>query len=165
MGDPENRQGANGDGHRADEGEEGAIPFYPLHMMKEIMVTLGILAALFALATFLPAHLKAPADSFNTPPHIKPEWYFLAAYQALKYFPSGELFSGLSFVSIGVLLINFAYIFLFILPFVDRYKGKAARKRPLFLLAGVVAVVMIIALTYLGHFSGRVDPIFHRQFK
>jgi len=161
MSDLTDKENSNAEEHE----EEGLIPFYPLHMMKEIMVTLGIFTALLLMAAFLPAHLQAPADPFTTPQHIKPEWFFLPAYQMLKYFPNGELFSGLSYDAVGILLMNFGIVLLFFLPFLDRYQGKAARKRPLFLVLGIIVLAGALTLGYLGYNSGHRDVIFHMMIK
>ena len=39
------------------------------------------------LGLLLPVGIGEPADPLNTPAHVKPEWYFLALYQLLKYIP------------------------------------------------------------------------------
>ena len=33
----------------------------------------------------VPVGLEERADPFKTPPHVTPEWYFLAVYQGLKF--------------------------------------------------------------------------------
>ena len=40
-----------------------------------------------SLALLAPPHLGEMADPLVTPLGIKPEWYFLPAYQLLKYVP------------------------------------------------------------------------------
>ncbi|MEW5944594.1 MAG: hypothetical protein AB1742_00190 [bacterium] len=139
--------------------EEGAIPFYPLHMTKEIMVMIGVIIVVFTLSTIHPAGIEEPADSFSTPEHIKPEWYFLALYQALKYVPQGKVFDGLTFLNLAVLLQGAAFAFLVALPFIDGYPHSMARKRPLFLAVGLAAILFMLVFTYLGYFSGMKDPI------
>ena len=64
--------------------EEEGIPFFPNHLLKEVIVAFMLIALLLTLATYYPAPMEPPADPFTTPEHIKPEWYFLAAYQGLK---------------------------------------------------------------------------------
>ena len=144
---------------------EGGVPFYPLHFMKEAMVMIGITIFLIIVATAGPAGLEAAADSFTTPEHIKPEWYFLSMYQALKYVPQGVAFLNLTWLNVAVLVMGLAIMFLAVLPFVDRSPFTRARKRPVFLALGVAAVIALIVFTYLGHFSGHTDPIFHRVFR
>lgn len=150
----ENKNG-NGGGH-----EEGGIPFYPLHMMKEIMVTVGVVIVVFLLSTLHPAGLEEAADSFNTPAHIKPEWYFLSLYQALKYVPQGNFLGGLTFLNLAVALQGVGMLVLAAAPFLDKYPGKKAVRRPVFLALGIAALLFMLVFTYLGVFSGGKDPIF-----
>lgn len=140
--------------------EPGGVPFYPLHFMKEVMVVVAIFTAILALSTFAPAELQEAADSFNTPAHIKPEWYFLAVYQALKYVPQGLAFGTITFLNLFVSFLGLLLAGLISLPFLDRSPHTMARRRPLFLVLGLLAIFLFLALTYLGYFSGGPDPVF-----
>lgn len=146
--------------NEARENGEGGVPFYPLHMMKEIMVALGVVIVIFALSTIHPAGLEEAADGFKTPEHVKPEWYFLSLYQALKYVPNGNLLGGFTYLNLAVAVQGLFFATLIALPFVDKYPNKAIRKRPLFLLLGIGAIIFMLVFTYLGFYSGGEDPIF-----
>ena len=147
------------------ESHEEGIAFYPLHFMKECMVVLGIIIALFALSSFIPAGVGEEASPFVTPQHIKPEWYFLAVYQSLKYVPKGNFINGFTFLHLAILAQASGFIILIILPFVDLYKYKRPSRRPLFTALGIFMIVCFIVLTYLGWFSGSKDPIFNVYIK
>ena len=69
-----------------EEQEEG-VPFFPNHLLKEVIAIYIVLGILLTLAIFFPFKLHDKADPLSTPEGIKPEWYFLWVYQALKYFP------------------------------------------------------------------------------
>ena len=143
-----------------DDEYEGSIPFYPLHMTKEIMVVVGVLIVLLGLATLHPAGLQGAADSFKTPPHIKPEWYFVAMYQALKYVPSGMAFLGLTYLNLAMVVTGLLILAMMAVPFLDKSPYTMARKRPVFTALGVCALIFMLVFTYLGVFSGGRDPIF-----
>jgi len=84
---------------------EGTIPFYPDHLGTEIRVVWVLvgLAVVIGLITFFnPVGLEEPADPMVTPDHVKPEWYFLALYQLLKFIPKTV---GVMLPILGVLLI------------------------------------------------------------
>nr|NIQ03019.1 cytochrome bc complex cytochrome b subunit [Nitrospinaceae bacterium]NIR56915.1 cytochrome bc complex cytochrome b subunit [Nitrospinaceae bacterium]NIS87377.1 cytochrome bc complex cytochrome b subunit [Nitrospinaceae bacterium]NIT83449.1 cytochrome bc complex cytochrome b subunit [Nitrospinaceae bacterium]NIU46417.1 cytochrome bc complex cytochrome b subunit [Nitrospinaceae bacterium] len=85
-----------------------------------------------------------PADPFNTPEHIKPEWYFLASYQFLKIIPSE--FGALILLTVAGLLFVF-------LPFVDRSRENNIFKRPVFLSLVAAAILGFVGLTIWGYFS------------
>lgn len=143
-----------------DGNDAGGIPFYPLHFMKEVMVVTAVLMVILVLSAFLPAGLEHAADSFTTPGHIKPEWVFLAVYQALKYVPQGAAFGSVSYLNLFVALLGLVGIALAALPFMDRSPHTMARKRPVFLALGLVVLALFLVLTYLGYFSGGRDPVF-----
>lgn len=66
-----------------------AIPFLPHFLLRDIFAWTIALALLAALSTFSPWELGAKADPFApAPAGIRPEWYFLWAFQTLKYVPS-----------------------------------------------------------------------------
>jgi hypothetical protein len=108
-------------------------PFFPNEIIKMIIVvlcTLALLMFLVVLPTYLEnlgihgiAHAEDPADPSTTPPHIRPEWYFLAVYQYLKLMPSEVL--GIGGKALGILTQIIVVILLFLLPF--WYPLRAAR--------------------------------------
>ena len=135
------------------EQEKDSVPFFPDHFMTEFYVVIGIVVlaiVIGAMGMLFPVGLQAPADPLNTPLHVKPEWYFLALYQLLKYVPPSILgINGPMFAVVGILL---AVVVLAIWPFLDRKEDskKAMRVRAI----GVAAfVVLAIALTIFGEVS------------
>jgi hypothetical protein len=104
---------------------ENLEPFFPNEIVKMIIVvlcTLALLTFLAVLPVFLEhlgiagmAHEQAPADPSSTPPHIRPEWYFLAVYQYLKLMPSEVL--GVSGKALGILTQMIVVGLLFLFPF------------------------------------------------
>jgi hypothetical protein len=100
-------------------------PFFPNEIVKMIIVvlcTVALLTFLAVLPVFLEhlgvagmAHEQQPADPSSTPPHIRPEWYFLAVYQYLKLMPSEVL--GISGKALGILTQMIVVGLLFLFPF------------------------------------------------
>ena len=58
--------------------------FFPEHFLIETAMALGVFLIILWLAILFPAHLGEPASPFDTPAHIKPEWYFFPAFRWLK---------------------------------------------------------------------------------
>ncbi|HIE26344.1 TPA: hypothetical protein EYP66_03570 [Candidatus Poribacteria bacterium] len=124
--------------------EEG-IPFFPNHLLKEVIAIFIILGILFTLAIFLPFKLHEKADPLITPEGIKPEWYFLWVYQALKYFPPKMLF--LTGKAVGVILMFVALVFLqFVWPILDNSPERHPRRRrfSLILVGGFFGFAIIL---------------------
>jgi cytochrome b6 len=125
------------------------MPFVPNFLLRDLIGWLCALAVLVVLAAFYPAELGKKADPFQpAPAGIKPEWYFMAMFQTLKYLPGhilgieGELLGVLAFGVIGVVLI--------LMPFLDT---RAAFGRwPRFAAGfGVALLLYSVVLTYLGY--------------
>lgn len=120
--------------------------FFPDFVLEDLAVALGFLSIFSALLFFAP-HLYLPpeafekADPFVTPPHVKPEWYFLASYQTLRLIPNK---------TVGMIVQGVAVVALLLLPFLDRGESRHILRRPVFL-AGVCLVVgTLVLLTVLG---------------
>jgi len=130
---------------RHDSHPEGP-PFYPYFVSKEVLMTIAYLIVMFAMisfapALFIPADANTPADPFNTPEHIRPEWYFLPLYQMLKLIPN-------RFLGIALQLVLGA-IFIF-WPLIDTSKKRNILKRPRLLALSFAAIAVWIILTIWG---------------
>jgi len=132
-----------------ENSEKRAMPFVPNFLLRDLVGWLCVLGILATLAAFFPAELGKKADPFQPAPiGIKPEWYFMAMFQTLKYLPGhilgieGELLGVLAFGLVGVVLI--------IMPFLDwrAALGKSGRFAAAF---GITLIIYMIILTYLGY--------------
>ncbi len=133
------------------EGKEEGIPFFPNHFLKEVIVMAIILAVLSVVTTFSPAPMADKADPFITPPHIKPEWYFLANY---KFLQLAEYFSFIGAWApkvLGILVQIFVGLILILFPFLDKNPNRHPRKRPFMVTFGILAIIGYGALLYLGY--------------
>jgi quinol-cytochrome oxidoreductase complex cytochrome b subunit len=130
-------------------GATRSMPFVPNFLLRDIVGWLCALAILAALAAFLPAELGRKADPFAPAPvGIKPEWYFMFMFQTLKYLPSHIL--GLEGEIVGILGFGLAGLVLLLIPFLDR-RAARGESSPMFTWIGIVIIVYIIVLTYLGY--------------
>lgn len=131
------------------EEHPGGIPFFPHYVAKDAAMIAFFLALLvwvvfFAPGLFFPPAAFEPADPFVTPQGIKPEWYFLWAYQTLKIFPSEFLGLAVQGAAVNLLLL---------LPFIDRSPERRPARRPLFLGAFLLGLATFVALSIWGHYS------------
>jgi quinol-cytochrome oxidoreductase complex cytochrome b subunit len=125
--------------------DDDAIPFFPDHALTEYWVAFGFMLLLLGvgvLGQFLPVGLEEPADPYNTPLHVKPEWYFLGLYQLLKFVPK----------TLGVLIPIVGMAILVIWPFLDR-KDDSKRARMIRIIGATVVLVGYAALTIWGELS------------
>ena len=123
--------------------------FFPNFVMEDVLVIFIFLAIFFWLICFFPEWIifgdaDMPANPLETPAHIKPEWYFLAAYQLLKIIPSKM--GALVFQTLCVLILVF-------LPFIDRQERRTIFRRPVFLACVLTSIIAFVGLTLWGYFS------------
>nr|AAP42537.1 cytochrome b [Proechimys guyannensis]AAP42538.1 cytochrome b [Proechimys guyannensis]AAP42539.1 cytochrome b [Proechimys guyannensis]AAP42540.1 cytochrome b [Proechimys guyannensis]AAP42541.1 cytochrome b [Proechimys guyannensis] len=122
------------------------IPFHPYYTIKDILGLLFMLMTLMMLILFSPDLLGdpdnyTPANPLNTPPHIKPEWYFLFAYAILRSIPNKLG---------GVLALVFSILILMLFPALHMSKQRTMTFRPLSQCLLWVLVANLIILTWIG---------------
>nr|BAN78609.1 cytochrome b [Hemibarbus mylodon] len=122
------------------------ISFHPYFSYKDLLGFVLMLLALTSLALFSPNLLGdpdnfTPANPLVTPPHIKPEWYFLFAYAILRSIPNKLG---------GVLALLFSILVLLLVPILHTSKQRGLTFRPItqFLFWTLVADMAI--LTWIG---------------
>nr|QNE86069.1 cytochrome b [Sirembo imberbis]BBB04532.1 cytochrome b [Neobythites stigmosus] len=122
------------------------IPFHPYFSYKDLLGFALLLIALTLLALFSPNLLGdpdnfTPANPLVTPPHIKPEWYFLFAYAILRSIPNKLG---------GVLALLFSILVLMLVPLLHTSKQRGLTFRPVTQALFWAFVANIIILTWIG---------------
>nr|AAO14711.1 cytochrome b [Carollia sowelli] len=122
------------------------IPFHPYYTIKDVLGFLVMLTALSALVLFSPDLLGdpdnyTPANPLSTPPHIKPEWYFLFAYAILRSIPNKLG---------GVLALVLSILILAIVPMLHMSKQRSMMFRPLSQCLFWLLVAVLFTLTWIG---------------
>nr|AGB13998.1 cytochrome b [Pelophylax plancyi] len=103
------------------------VSFHPYFSYKDLLGFVIMLGALASLSTFAPNLLGdpdnfTPANPLVTPPHIKPEWYFLFAYAILRSIPNKLG---------GVLALLLSIMILFLMPIIHTSKLRSLMFRPI----------------------------------
>nr|WAB69968.1 cytochrome b [Osteocephalus vilarsi] len=122
------------------------IPFHAYYSYKDLFGFAMLLAALATLSTFAPNILGdpdnfTPANPLVTPPHIKPEWYFLFAYAILRSIPNKLG---------GVLALLFSIMILFLIPILHTSHQRTLAFRPFAKLLFWTLVANAMILTWIG---------------
>nr|ADZ37150.1 cytochrome b [Nasalis larvatus]AJD22345.1 cytochrome b [Nasalis larvatus] len=122
------------------------IPFHPYYTIKDILGLILLLLILMVLVLFLPDLLGdpdnyTPANPLSTPPHIKPEWYFLFAYAILRSVPNKLG---------GVLALLMSILILMIIPMLHKSKQQSMMFRPLSQLVLWFLITILLTLTWIG---------------
>ena len=123
----------------ADEkkSEKKYFNFFPEHVMSELIIGLILMVILTALACIQPATMGPKANPLVTPEVIKPEWFFYVAFRWLK------LFSG----TVAIVTTGFIVFIMYVWPFIDDWIRRKTRFKEASVWIGIVAVLLIIALT------------------
>jgi quinol-cytochrome oxidoreductase complex cytochrome b subunit len=131
----------------ADAKKRRPLSFLPNFVLREAVVWLVGLAALAALAAFFPWELGSKADPFEpAPAGIKPEWYFLFMFEALKLLPAHVL--GIEGEIVGLAAFTVAGLVWFLVPVLDR--NAAGRRTVPFLVFGWLAIAYVASMTLLS---------------
>nr|BBI76365.1 cytochrome b [Paroedura picta] len=122
------------------------VPFHPYHTHKDLLGVTILISSMLLLTLFTPTMLSdpenfTPANPLVTPPHIKPEWYFLFAYAILRSIPNKLG---------GVLALAFSILILLIIPTLHTAKQQSSHFRPLTQVILWTLVINIIILTWIG---------------
>nr|YP_009193321.2 cytochrome b [Acheilognathus majusculus] len=122
------------------------ISFHPYFSYKDLLGFVLMLMALTSLALFSPNLLGdpenfTPANPLVTPPHIKPEWYFLFAYAILRSIPNKLG---------GVLALLFSILVLMIVPVLHTSKQRGLTFRPITQFLFWTLVADMVILTWIG---------------
>nr|AAK97781.1 cytochrome b [Cervus albirostris] len=122
------------------------IPFHPYYTIKDILGILLLVLFLMLLVLFAPDLLGdpdnyTPANPLNTPPHIKPEWYFLFAYAILRSIPNKLG---------GVLALVSSILILILMPLLHTSKQRSMMFRPFSQCLFWILVADLLTLTWIG---------------
>jgi cytochrome b-561 len=137
------------------------IPLWPQQAALMGVLFLVVTAVIAALAAFLPVH---PSAFFGPPqpvtPEVKPDWYLLWVYGALRMIPGGLSFKllGATFASeaIGAMLVpGILSLVIVLVPWLDRtpsslYYAEHPLAGPGRLALGLAGLTLFLALSLAG---------------
>jgi len=121
-----------------EKAERKTFPFWPNHVITELVMIALIMFVLVSLSIVWPAHMGIKADPTMTPMHIKPEWYFYPVYRWLK----------LSNLTLGVIIPMICVGILFFWPFIDRFFEKYFPKKEVGFWIGVLGAILLTVLLF-----------------
>jgi menaquinol-cytochrome c reductase cytochrome b/c subunit len=129
-------------------------PFFPYAVAKDAAMACVVMAVIIAMAIVLGAELGPKADPTTTTYVPRPEWYFFFLFELLRVIKPAEL-TPLATIGIPTL----ALILLLLLPFYDRGPERRPERRPVATTAGILTILAMGYLTYLGSAAGSPTSI------
>src|SRR5918997_1396728 len=130
------------------------IGAHPYAVAKDSAMAVVVLASIVVMAIVLGAELGPKADPTTTTYVTRPEWYFFFLFEVLRVIKPPEL---VPLATIGIPTI--AMVLLLLLPFYDRNPERLPQRRPIATTAGILTIVAMAYLTYLGASAGAPDKI------
>ena len=129
-------------------------PFFPYAVLKDSAMTLVVVAVIIAMALILGADQGPKADPTTTSYVPRPDWYFFFLFEVLRVIKPPAL------VPIATVIIpTIAMVLLLLLPFYDRGPERRPERRPIATTAGILTIITIAYLTYLGAEAGSPNEI------
>jgi len=125
------------------------MPFVPHFALRDLFGWMVALALLAGLSAYLPWELGQKADLFAAAPAgIRPEWYFLWSFQALKMVPGHVL--GLEGELVAISVLSVGALGILLLPFLDPNTARSRRMGSWFASAALLFMTVMTILAYWG---------------
>jgi menaquinol-cytochrome c reductase cytochrome b/c subunit len=129
-------------------------PFFPYAVLKDSAMALIVVVVIMVMAILLGAEQGPKVDPTTTTYVPRPEWYFFFLFELLRVLKPPWL---TPMATIGIPTI--AMVLLLLLPFYDRNPERRIERRPIALTAGILTIVAMAYLTFLGATAGTPTEI------
>jgi menaquinol-cytochrome c reductase cytochrome b/c subunit len=124
-------------------------PFFPYAVLKDSAMALIVALVIIFLTLMLGAEQGPSVDPTTTTYVPRPDWYFYFLFELLRVIKPPEL---VPVATVGIPTL--AMVLLLLLPFYDRGPERRPERRPIATTAGILTIVAMAYLTYLGATAG-----------
>lgn len=124
-------------------------PFFPYAVMKDTVMMLVVALVIVALSILLGAEQGPRVDPTTTTYTPRPDWYFYFLFELLRVIKPPW---ATPIATIGIPTL--AMVLLLFLPFYDRNSERRPERRPIATTAGILTIIAIAYLTFLGATAG-----------
>ncbi len=129
-------------------------PFFPYAILKDSSMALIVVAVIMVMSLVLGAEQGPKADPTTTTYVPRPEWYFFFLFELLRVIKPPAL---VPVATVGIPTI--CMVLLLLLPFFDRGPERRPERRPIATTAGVMVIIAMAYLTFLGASAGAPTEI------
>jgi quinol-cytochrome oxidoreductase complex cytochrome b subunit len=129
-------------------------PFFPYAVLKDSTMALIVVVMIAVTSLVLGAELGPKVDPTTTTYVPRPEWYFFFLFELLRVLKPPWL---TPMATIGIPTI--AMVLLLLLPFYDRNPERRPERRPIAVTAGILTIIAMAYLTFLGATAGSPTEI------
>jgi mono/diheme cytochrome c family protein len=129
-------------------------PFFPYAILKDSAMALIVVVLIAVMSVVLGAEQGPKVDPTTTTYVPRPEWYFFFLFELLRVLKPPEL---VPLATIGIPTI--CMVLLLLLPFYDRNPERRPERRPIATTAGILTIIAMAYLTFLGANAGSPNEI------
>jgi mono/diheme cytochrome c family protein len=129
-------------------------PFFPYAVMKDSAMALIVVGVIMVMSILLGAEQGPRVDPTTTTYTPRPDWYFYFLFELLRVIKPPW---AVPIATIGIPTI--AMVLLLLLPFYDRNAERRPERRPIATTAGILAIIAMAYLTFLGATAGPPSQI------
>ncbi|MGH2983581.1 MAG: c-type cytochrome [Solirubrobacterales bacterium] len=129
-------------------------PFFPYAVLKDSTMALIVVLVIAAMSIVLGAEQGPKVDPTTTTYVPRPEWYFFFLFELLRVLKPPWL---VPIATVGIPTI--AMVLLLLLPFYDRNPERRPERRPIATTAGILTIIAMAYLTFLGASAGTPTEI------
>jgi quinol---cytochrome c reductase cytochrome c subunit, bacillus type len=129
-------------------------PFFPYAVMKDTVMMLVVALVIVALAIILGAEQGPKVDPTTTTYTPRPEWYFFFLFELLRVIKPPW---AVPIATVGIPTL--CMVLLLLLPFYDRNPERRPERRPIATTAGILVIIAVAYLTFLGATAGPPSQI------
>jgi len=127
-------------------------PFFPYIVAKDSAMAVIVMLVILFFALVFGAELLPKANPTTTQYVPRPDWYFFFLFEVLRAIKPPVW---TQFATLGVPTV--AMVLLFLLPFYDRSPERRIERRPVALTAGMLTILAMAYLTYIGANAGSIN--------
>jgi quinol---cytochrome c reductase cytochrome c subunit, bacillus type len=129
-------------------------PFFPYAVAKDSAMFFIVVIVIAVMSIVLGAEQGPKADPTTTSYVPRPEWYFFFLFELLRVIKPPEL------VPLATIIIpTLCMVLLLLLPFYDRNPERRPERRPVATTAGIMVIIAMAYLTFLGATAGSPTEI------
>jgi menaquinol-cytochrome c reductase cytochrome b/c subunit len=129
-------------------------PFFPYAVLKDTVMALIVVLVIMAMSILLGAEQGPRVDPTTTTYTPRPEWYFFFLFELLRVIKPPW---AVPIATIGIPTL--CMVLLLLLPFYDRNAERRIERRPIALTAGILTIIAVAYLTFLGATAGPPSQI------
>ena len=129
-------------------------PFFPYAVMKDSVMMLIVVGVIIAMSIVLGAEQGPRVDPTTTTYTPRPEWYFFFLFELLRVIKPPW---AVPIATVGIPTL--CMVLLLLLPFYDRNPERRPERRPIATTAGILTIIAMAYLTFLGATAGPPSEI------